>query len=100
MRGEGDGFMLPPGQANQRADAEPAKTSRISAFGAIESKIKIAFRPGGMHLRIHTAVVGFLINNEAFGACLDNWHIVLGVHRADLDRDRRKIGRERANALS
>src|SRR5205809_2310196 len=52
-----------------------------------------------MHLGIHAAIVGLLINDEAFGASLDNRHVILGIHRANLNGDRRKIGRERAHAV-
>src|SRR5262245_9517216 len=100
MRGQRDRFILPSRQTNQSTDAEPAKTGCVSAFSAIEPIIEIAFRPGGMHFRIYTAIVSFLINDEAFGAGLDNRHVILSVHRADLDRDRRKIGRKHPRAFA
>src|SRR5205823_3266827 len=74
-------------------------TGGVAAFGTVKSIIKIAFRPSRMHLGIHTAIVSLLVNDEAFGASLDNRHVILGIHRADLNGDRRKIGRKRAHAL-
>src|SRR6266478_8175093 len=100
MRCERDGFLLPARQADARANAESAETGCIAALGAIESKIKIAFRAGCMHLRVHAAIIGFLIDDEALRASLDNRHIILRLHWSDLDRNRRKIWRERAHAFS
>jgi hypothetical protein len=52
-----------------------------------------------MHFGIHTAIVRLLINNKPFRASLDDCHVILGVHRADFDRNRGKIRRERAHAF-
>src|SRR5881394_608731 len=86
-------------QADKRTDAEPAKTRRITALDAIEPKIKIAFRAGGMHFRINPAIVGLLINDKPFGARFHDRHVILRFHRAHFDRDRRKIRSERPNAF-
>src|SRR6267143_969004 len=100
VRCERDCFFLPTRQTNQRANAESSKTRRITALGAIQSKIEIAFRPGGVHFGIHATIVGLLINDKALRAGLDNLHIIHCLHWADLDRNRRKLGGKRADALS
>src|SRR5262245_30795200 len=53
-----------------------------------------------MHFGIDSAIVGLLIHNESFRASLHNWHVIFHIHRAHLDRDGRKIRRERAYAFS
>src|SRR5205823_13232058 len=80
-------------------DSWPTKTGGVAAFGAVKSIIKIACQPSRMQLGIHAAIVGLLINDEAFCTSFDNVYVILGIHRADLDGDRRKIGRERAHAV-
>ena len=87
VRCKRDRFVLPPRQADERADAQAAKTSRIPALGTIEPKIKIALWPGSMHLSIDTAVVGLLINDEPFRPGLDNPHIILRLHWTHFNRD-------------
>src|SRR5215469_13581737 len=99
MRCERDRFILPARQADQRADAEPAKTGRITTLRAIEPKIKVAFRSGGMHFRVSAAIVSFLINDEPFRAAFDNRHIILRLHWTYFDRNRRKIRSQRADAF-
>src|SRR5882724_4759827 len=87
MRRKGDRFILPGRQTNERSDAKPAKTSRVTALDAIEPKVKIALRSGSMHLRINAATVGLLVNDESFRSCLDNRHIIFCLHRAYFDGD-------------
>src|SRR5713101_4644389 len=94
-----DRFILPARQTNQRADAKPAKTGCVTALNAIEPKIEIAFRSGGVHLRINAAIVGLLINDKTFRASLDNRHVIFRLHRAYLNGNGRKIGNESAHAF-
>src|SRR5262249_52423493 len=100
VRCERDRFLLPARQADERADAQPPKTSRIPTLGAVEPKIKIALWPGSMHLGVNTAIVGFLINHEPFRTCLDNRHIILSLHWTQFYRDRRKSRDEGPHAFS
>jgi hypothetical protein len=74
-----------------------ADDRRVRYFGNVTFGTGI--RHEDLNLGIHTAIVCLLINNQAFGTSFDNWRVVLGIHRADLNGDRRKIGRERAHAL-
>ena len=53
-----------------------------------------------MHLGVDTAIVGLLVNDETFGAGLDNRHVIFRFHRTHLDGDRRKIRSESAHAFS
>src|SRR5207249_3309204 len=100
LRGERDRFSLPARATDERTDTEPAKPRRVPPLGAIESKIEIAFRPGGVHFGIDTAIIRLLINDEPFGASLDNRHIVIHLHRAHLDGNRRKIRGDDPHAFS
>ena len=52
-----------------------------------------------MQFGINSAVIGFLIHDQAFSPGPDERNVVLDRHRADLDRNRRKIRRQRANAF-
>src|SRR5947207_3034915 len=97
MRRESDGFVLPPRQSDERADAEPAKSCGVTAFRTIEPKIEIAFWSRRMHLAVDFSIISFLINNQPFCASIDNRNVILHLQRTDLDLDRRKIGRERAD---
>src|SRR5262245_16547390 len=53
-----------------------------------------------MHLSIYRTVIRLLINDEAFGASLDNWRVILGIHWTELNGNRRKIRSESAHALN
>src|SRR5690242_6236495 len=100
VRGERYCFVLPARQTNQRADAEPSKSRRVSALGTIKAKIEIALGASRVHLGIDTAIVSLLVNDETFGAGLDNRHVIFRFHRTHLDGDRRKIRGESAHAFS
>src|SRR5207247_9875704 len=90
----------PPRRTAAGTDPGPATPRRVPPLGAIESKIEIAFRPGGVHFGIDTAIIRLLINDEPFGASLDNRHIVIHLHRAHLDGNRRKIRGDGPHTLS
>src|SRR4029077_16771884 len=94
-----EGFIVAARQTDQRTDAKPAKTGCVTALDAIQSKIEIAFRSGSMHLRINAAIVGLLVNDESFRACLDNRHIIFRLHWAYFDGNRRKIRSKRSHAF-
>ena len=52
-----------------------------------------------MHFSIDAAIISFLIDDEPIRAGFDNRDIIVDFHRANLDGNRRKIWRERANAI-
>src|ERR1041384_791414 len=99
MRGERDRFVLPAPETEKRADAEPAKTGRVTALRTIKPVIKIPFGSGGMQFGINRALISFLINNETFSACANNWSIIFDRHWTDFDRDRRKVRGQRPHAF-
>src|SRR5438067_2247478 len=45
-------------------------------------------------------VIRFLVNDEAFCARFDDRNIIRGLHRSDLNRDRRELRRERSDTLA
>src|SRR2546423_13841894 len=86
MRRERDRFFLPATETKKRADPEPAKSRIVTALCAIEPPVEIAFRSGGVEFSVGLAVVGFLVNDEAFRAGFDDGNIVRGFHWPDFDR--------------
>ena len=57
------------------------------ALGTIEAPVEVFLRPGQVHLAVGLAMVGLLIDDEAFTARLDDGDVLLGFHRSDLDGD-------------
>jgi hypothetical protein len=98
--GEADGFMPPLGHAIKSADAEAPESRGVSALRGFETPIKIAFGPGGVHVLIDGAIVGFLINDEAFGAGLNQGTVAIGIHGADFERDARNFVLQRGDAIA
>src|SRR5437763_5970002 len=99
MRSESDGVVLPLRQSDQCPDSEATKAGRVTTLGAVESKVKITFGTGGMHFAINRAIVCFLVNHETLRAGFDDGDVIFRCHGPNLDRDRRKIGSQRPNAL-
>src|SRR3954465_6784840 len=64
MGGQGDRLAAPIAQTVKGANAETAESRGISALRSFQPPIKIAFRTGGMKLRIDCAVVRFLIDDQ------------------------------------
>src|SRR5205807_8223116 len=73
----------------EHSDSKAAKSSLVTALCAIEAKIKIALRSSSMHFSIHSAIVRFLVNHQAFRTGLHNRQVILRLHRTDLDRNRK-----------
>ena len=99
MRRDTQRFEAPIGQTEERADAEPAKTGGVSALRRFHPPVEIAFRPGGVQLRVKGAVVSFLIHHESFCAGPDDGTIILRLHRADFERDAGEFVMQRTNAV-
>ncbi len=85
-------FGFPISETKQGTNANPAKTSRVSAFGALKPPVEIFLRAGGVELAVSFPVVGFLINDEALGAMIDQFSILIVLHRAYFDRYGRDEG--------
>ena len=50
-----------------------------------------------MHLSVHVPVIGLLVHDQSFGAGLNQRIVVGGLHRPDLQRQRRDKGVEGSN---
>lgn len=83
--GEGEGFVSPVGEAEEGTDADPTESSGIGPFGAVEAPIEVFLRAGGVEALVGFPVVGFLVNDQSFGAVADDLGILVVFHRADLD---------------
>ena len=68
MRSERDRIGPPRREAKERANSNSAKTGGVGTFRTIEPPVKITLRTRRVHLRIDVAIVGFLVNHEAFRA--------------------------------
>ena len=87
VSGEREGLLLPIGEAEEGADAEAAEAGGVGALGAIEAPVEIALGAGGVKLGVKRTVVGFLVNDEAFGAGPDDGFVLGRFHGADFERD-------------
>jgi hypothetical protein len=96
---DADGFETPIAEAVESANAETTEAGVVGAFGSFETPIEIALRPGSVHIGVNCAVVGFLIDDEAFGAGFDDWAIFAGFHRANFEGDAGDFVVEGADAI-
>src|SRR5438046_10742179 len=99
MRRDAQRFKAPISQTKQGANAESSKTGGVSALRRFHPPVEIAFRPGGVQLRVKSAVVSFLIHHESFCAGPDDGTIILRLHGADFERDAGEFVVERADAV-
>ena len=98
VRRDAEGFQPPVRQPIERAETEPAEARRVGALRRFQPPVEVALRPGGVHLGIHGAVVGFLVNDQTFRAGLGDGAIFVRLHRADLERDAGHFVAQRADA--
>src|SRR5205823_7119748 len=89
----------PRRQSKKRANSKATKTGVVATLGTCQAPAEILFWSGQMQLIVDGAVVGFLVNDETFRAGFNNWNVFLRFHRSDFDRDRRKIGKQRADTF-
>lgn len=99
MSGQRGRLMLPISKAEQRADPDPPKTSRISSLWAVEPPVEVLFRASSVENFIGFLMVSFLINNEPFGAVVDEFAILIIFHRSHLDSNRWDEGLQRIDAF-
>jgi hypothetical protein len=85
--GDAEGLESPIAEAVESANAETAEAGVVGAFGGFETPIEIALGTGGVHVDIDSAVVSFLIDDEAFGARFDDGAIFGGFHGPDFEGD-------------
>ena len=76
--------------ARRWLEALPVGNGRLGAMvfgGVTEDRLElneITFWSGGVHLRIHPAIVGFLVNHQSVSAGLDQPPVFLRFHRTNL----------------
>ena len=97
--GKGEGLMAPVGEAEEGSDADAAEPTGVGAFGAVEPPMEFSFRAGGMEALVSFLVVGFLVNDEAFGAVVDEVLVLVVFHGADFDAEGGDEGGESVEAF-
>lgn len=95
--GEGEGLGAPVGEAKEGADADAAEASAIGALGALEPPVEVLLGAGGVKGLVGVAVVGLLVDDEAFGSGFDELGVLMVFHGADFDADGGEEGGELAN---
>ena len=85
--GEAEGLEPPVAKAEEGADADAAEAALVTALRAGKAPLEVFFGPGGVHFGIEGAVIGLVINDEAFSAGFDHALVVRGLHGADFDAD-------------
>lgn len=96
---EGEGFEFPIGESEECSDADAAEATGVGAFGAVEPPVEILFGSGGVECLIDAAVVGFLIDDETFGAVADDFGVLVVLHGADFDAEGGDEGFEGVEAV-
>ena len=84
---QGESFSFPVGQAKEGTDADSAESSRVGAFRAFESPVEVFLRSCGVELGVGFAVIRFLIDDESFGAVVDEFSVLIVFQWAYLDGD-------------
>lgn len=95
--GEGEGFGAPVGKAKEGADADATEAATVGALGAFEPPVEVLFGAGGVEGFVGVAVVGLLVDDEAFGTGFDKLGVLMVFHGADFDADGGEEGGELAN---
>lgn len=83
--GEGEGFLLPRGEAEEGTDADATEAAVVGAFGAVEAPEEVFLGASGVEFLINFGDVGFLVHDDAFGAVLDDFAVLVVFHRSDFD---------------
>lgn len=99
VSGEGAGFGAPVGEAEEGADPDAPEAAGVGALGAVEAPSEVFLGSGGVELGVGFAVVGFLIDDEAFRAAGDEFGVLVVLHRAHLDGEGGDEGGEAAQAF-
>ena len=87
MGGEGESLSAPVSEAEEGTNTDAAETSSVSAFGTFEAPVEILFGSSGVKGFIGVAVVGLLVDDEAFGTGFDEFGVLVVFHGADFDAD-------------
>ena len=95
---EAEGFEAPVAETEESADADATEAAEVAAFGTSEAPVEVFFGAGGVHDGVDIAVIGFLIDHEAFGTGFDHALVFGGFHGADFDADGGDEGADGADA--
>ena len=99
MRRQCDGLPAPVPEPVKCADAQSPEAGGVGALRGFQAPVEIPLRPGGVHFRIHRAVVRFLIDHQPVRARLHGRTVLLGFHRADFQRNAWNLRVQRRHAL-
>ena len=99
VRGERQRLVFPICQAEQRANPDAPESARVGALRAIQPPVEILLRPRGVERLISFAVVGFLIHDQPFCAVVDEFRVLIVLHRANLKRQGGKKRDQRVEAF-
>src|SRR5262245_60513346 len=99
MRGQGHRFRAPWRKPKQRADPDPPKARHIGTLRSFQPPVEMTFWTRSVHFGIDTAIVGFLIDHQTFRPCFDQRLVFRNFHWSQLERDRRKKGPKRVDAV-
>src|SRR5436190_10992084 len=99
MRRERDRFLLPTPQTEQRADSKTPKSRSVGTFRGIEPVVEIAFWSGRVQFCVDGTLIRLLVHDEPFRAGAHNRSVFVARHWTHLDRDRREVRAQRANAF-
>lgn len=95
---QGEGFVLPVGEAKEGADADSAEASGVGAFGAFKPPVEIFLRSGGMEGGVGFTVVSFLVDDQPLGSVGDELSVLMVFHGPDFDGDGRDERLDRIDA--
>jgi len=96
---EGECFRAPGGQPEECADPDPAETPGVGPLGTVEAPVKVLLGSCGMQLGVAFAVIGLLVDYEAFRSAGDQLRVLGVFHGADFDSKGGNKGCEAVQAL-
>ncbi len=99
MGRDAEGLEPPVAQTVERANANAPETCRVGPLRRFHAPLEVPLRADRVHVGIDGAVIGFLIDHQAFRAGLHQWAIFRGFHGPDLQREARHLLVQEADAL-
>ncbi len=99
VRRQADRFRPPIRQPVQRPDPQPPKPRRVSPLRRFQPPIEIPLRPRRVHFRVNLPIVRLLVNHQPFRPRRHQRPVFLRFHRANLQRNRRRLLMQRRDAL-
>lgn len=83
VSGEGESFVFPVGKTEEGADTYAAEASCVGALWATEAPVEFLFWSCGVEGFVGFAVIGFLVDDEAFGSVVYDVRVLVVFHGAD-----------------